>query len=175
MEHACLLRQWWQCVSSIVLFYVSSSTIQIQDVEPLSQPATAVSVKNNSVDGSSSTNQLWRRRNLKLRSGVILKPPKDGRAYKPNEIKLLGKRFPGKILQMPFLRQGTRTRQKLLYTGILRVLTLYIRHCHMKNSWRSMHWPNMIHWQLIKHVEQPNYLERWRNGDSSSTIPKVSK
>ena len=35
---------------------ISSSTIQIQDVEPLSQPATAVSVKNNSVDGSSSTN-----------------------------------------------------------------------------------------------------------------------
>ena len=54
--------------------------------------------------------QLWRRRNLKLRSGVILKPPKDGRAYNPNEIKLLGKIFAGKILYMPFLRQGTHQR-----------------------------------------------------------------
>ena len=78
---------------------VSSSTVQIQDVEPLSQPATAVSVKNNSVDTAHHPRmQLWRRRNLKLRSGVKLKPPKDGRAYNPNEIKLLGKRFSGKIL-----------------------------------------------------------------------------
>ena len=35
---------------------VSPSTISIQDVQPLPQPATAVPVKNNSVDGSSSTN-----------------------------------------------------------------------------------------------------------------------
>ena len=60
---------------------VSPSTISIQDVQPLPQPATAVPVKNNSVDGSSSTNAAVEKKKPKLRSGVILKPSKDGRAY----------------------------------------------------------------------------------------------
>jgi hypothetical protein len=57
---------------------ISSSTIQIQ---ALPQPATVVSVKNNSVDGSSSRNAAVAKKKPKLRSGVILKPSKDGRAY----------------------------------------------------------------------------------------------
>ena len=77
---------------------VSSSTISIQDVQPLPQPATAVPVKNNSVHTSSSTNAAVEKKKPKMPCGVILKPPKDDRAYNPNEIKLLGKRFAGKIL-----------------------------------------------------------------------------
>jgi len=62
-------------------------------------------------------------------SEVILKPPKN-KSYKPNEIKLLGKLFQRLIFVMLLLGQGTR--QKLLYTGILRVLPLYIRHCQLE-------------------------------------------
>ena len=64
---------------------VSPSTISIQDVQPLPQPATAVPVKNNSVHTSSSTNAAVEKKKPKLRCGVILKPPKDGRTYNPNE------------------------------------------------------------------------------------------
>ena len=87
----------------------------------------------------------------KLRCGVILKPPKN-KSYKPNEIKLLGKRFRKVDLRGALIGTGYDTRQKLLYRN-LEGVNIYIRHCHMKNSWRSMHWSNMIHWQLIKHVE----------------------
>ena len=53
----------------------------------------------------------------KLRCGVILKPPKN-KSYKPNEIKLPGKRFRKVDLRGALIGTGYDTRQKLLYRNL---------------------------------------------------------
>ena len=61
----------------------------------------------------------------KLRSsGVILKPPKN-KSYKPNEIKLLGKRFRKVDLRGALIGTGYDTRQKLLYRNLEGVNIIY--------------------------------------------------
>jgi len=61
----------------------------------------------------------------KLRSsGVILKPPKN-KSYKPNEIKLLGKRFIRVDLRGALIGTGYDTRQKLLYRNLQGVNIIY--------------------------------------------------
>ena len=77
---------------------------------------------------------------------MILKPPKN-KSYKPNEIKLLGKRFRKVDLRGALIGTGYDTRQKLLYRNLEGVNIIYIFVIVRP------HWSNMIHWQLIKHVE----------------------
>ena len=60
----------------------------------------------------------------KLRCGVILKPPKN-KSYKPNEIKLLGKRFRKVDLRGALIGTGYDTRQKLLYRNLEGVNIIY--------------------------------------------------
>lgn len=56
--------------------------------------------------------------------GVILKPPKN-KSYKPNEIKLLGKRFRKVDLRGALIGTGYDTRQKLLYRNLEGVNIIY--------------------------------------------------
>ena len=121
---------------------LSSITIPIQDVQPLPQPATAVPVYTPYHPRMLST----RNQSYDVDSEVILKPPKN-KSYKPNEIKLLGKRFRKVDLRGALIGTGYDTRQKLLYRNLEGVNIIYIFVIVRP------HWSNMIHWQLIKHVE----------------------
>ena len=99
---------------------VSPSNISIQDVQPLPQPATAVPVYTPYHPRMLST----RNQSYDVDSEVILKPPKN-KSYKPNEIKLLGKRFRKVDLRGALIGTGYDTRQKLLYRNLEGVNIIY--------------------------------------------------